>query len=398
MGRLQNILHWLWERSPVTKSEIANHFGLHIGIVNSQVNELLDWGIVVYGGFAESSGGRKARLVKLNPDLGHFAAVRISRDAIQSTITDINADVEKIYTDHLTHINSTQGLIEKTIEAIERLHTEADDRKIHINRIGISIAGLVDQAKGLSITFPRIPQWNNIELRKILEERFDKPIDLANDIHASTNAVRILYNKSSQAYMVFVQLGPGIGAGYIINGQVYCSPLKYSGELGHIVLDQDGPLCYCGQQGCLESLASDYAIIERIKTILSQGSQNSVLHELTTPENLNIQHILQGAAQKDRICYQALDLAGEYLGRGISNLINLLGPQIVYLDGTLLSDDQQIVLNAIKRIVYQNALNRLDTDFDIEVLNHQNVALRGAAYLSIERYLFESIFSKIIEK
>lgn len=398
MGRLQNILHWIWENSPITKSAISKQFGLNIAIVNTQVNELIRWGIVVYEGYATSTGGRKARLIKLNPDLGHFCVLRISRNSLQASLVDINADIIYKQEEYITTLQQKEQLINTIFKTINVLHEEADRRKLKIQRIGISIAGLVNSDSGLSVAFPRIFDWVDVPLKELLEEKFSVPADIDNDIQASTNAIRFKESQSDQCAL-YVQLGPGIGAGLILNGKVYRSPLEYSGELGHLMVKPDGPLCYCGQSGCLESVASDFALVDTVKYYLKRGSRSIILNEITSIKEMGIRSIQKAARKKDRLCFRVLDTAGAYIGLGLSNLINLFGPQTIYIDGSLLSTEgEDILLDAVKRNIYMHSLNVLGEDFLIKVVKDEEVPLKGAAYLPIKKYLFESIFSKIYEK
>ncbi len=398
MGRLQRILHWIWENSPITKSAISQQFGLNIAIVNTQVNELIRWGIVVYEGYATSTGGRKARLIKLNPDLGHFCVLRISRNSLQASLVDINADLIYKQEEYITSLKQKEDLLQKIFKTISDLQKKGDEQNLDIQRIGISIAGLVNSESGVSVAFPRIFDWVDVPLKSLLEEKFSIPTDIDNDIQASTNAIRFKEAQTDECAL-YVQLGPGIGAGLILNGKVYRSPLEYSGELGHLMVKPDGPLCYCGQAGCLESVASDFALVDTVKYYLQRGSRSIILNEIQSLRELNIQTVQRAAQKKDRLCFRVLDTAGSYIGLGISNLINLFGPETIYIDGSLISTrGEDILLNAVKRNIYMHSLNILGEDFSLRVVKDEQVPLKGAAYLPIKKYLFESIFSKINEK
>ncbi len=398
MGRLQNILHWIWENSPITKSAISKQFGLNIAIVNTQVNELVRWGIVVYEGYATSTGGRKARLIKLNPDLGHFCVLRISRNSLQASLVDINADIIYKQEEYITTLQKKEELLHKIYSTVEGLREKASRRNLNIQRIGISIAGLVNSDSGISVAFPRIFDWVEVPLKSLLEDKFSIPCDIDNDIQASTNAIRFKEAQTDECAL-YVQLGPGIGTGLILDGKVYRSPLEYSGELGHLMVKPDGPLCYCGQSGCLESVASDFALVDTVKYYLNRGSRSIILNEISSIEDLTIKAVQKAAQKKDRLCFRVLDTAGSYIGLGLSNLVNLFGPQTIYIDGSLLSTEgEDILLNAVKRNIYMHSLNVLGEDFHIRVVKDEEVPLKGAAYLPIKKYLFESIFSKIYEK
>jgi glucokinase len=201
--------------------------------------------------------------------------------------------------------------------------------------LGMGVPGLVDLKRGRTKFLPNLPtQWRDVRVRDILAPQVGCPVYLLNDVRTATLGELTFGHGREAGTMVFFALGTGIGGGVAVDGKLRLGPLGAAGELGHLTILPDGPLCGCGSHGCLEALASGPAITAEGVRLLLIG-QAPKLYELVqgdfslvTPKTM-----AAAAAAGDSGVRQALVRAAEYLGIGVANVVVVLHPDLVVLGG-----------------------------------------------------------------
>lgn len=203
--------------------------------------------------------------------------------------------------------------------------------KNQIEAVGIGFAAPLDWEAGIilePVNFPK--EWHNFPLVKTLQQRVARPVYLQND--AKVAALGEYWQGAGQGseVLVVMTLGTGIGGGIIIHGNLWLGATKIAGEVGHITIASDGPVCGCGQRGCLETYASCTAIV-RIAKELAQSSQQPTL--LANEPNLTADKVYQIAKKGDAVAKSLFVQAGQSLAKGIVNICRTLGPQRIVLTG-----------------------------------------------------------------
>jgi len=202
-------------------------------------------------------------------------------------------------------------------------------------RLGMGLPGLVDRANGSTIFLPNLAtQWRNVPVGEILSSRLGCPVYLLNDVRTATLGELTYGAGTNTGWLVFFALGTGIGGGVVMDGKLRLGPLGAAGELGHQTILPDGPLCGCGNRGCLETLASGPAIAAEGVRLLRSGLAPR-LHEVVggQSEYVTPKEMKEAAEAGDHAVKIALYRAANYLGIAVSNVIVTLHPELIVLGG-----------------------------------------------------------------
>ena len=226
--------------------------------------------------------------------------------------------------------------IQAMVEASQRVMRRMNTASSALRAVGIGAAGLVDSRTGILYTAPHLPGWNNVPLERIMSERLDKKTYIVNDANAAAlGELRYGAAKGSRD-CIYVTVSTGIGGGIIINGELYTGAAGTAGELGHMVIDDDGPLCHCGNKGCWEMLASGTALSGEAQRLVKEGrvtTMSSLAGGLTGGITAQIVH--QAAQAGDELAKSLINKNAYYLGVGLANLVNLFSPELVVIGGGL---------------------------------------------------------------
>lgn len=221
---------------------------------------------------------------------------------------------------------------------------------VSIAGIGLGSPGLIDK-KGETIIFsPNLPKWRNIPVKRMLTERFSMPCVLENDANAAAWGEKWAGAGKEASSMVVLTLGTGIGGGIVIDNKLWRGANNVAGEIGHMVIQMNGPKCNCGNYGCFEVFASATAMVRRFKELLKSGASSSLkdLSEITAKA------INDAAFQGDRASLDIIKETGQYLGIAIVNIMHVLNPEIIVLTGGMIGSGE-LLMNPIKEVINQKA-------------------------------------------
>ncbi len=228
--------------------------------------------------------------------------------------------------------------------------------------IGVSFGGPVDFKTGTVRLSHHVPGWENIELQRLLESEFGATASVDND--ANVGALGEHRFGAGQGYnsLLYITVSTGVGGGWILNGQPWRGAGGMAGEIGHTVVDPNGPMCLCGKRGCVERLASGPYIAQQVKEWLqAEPNQGQVLRTLVKDnlEDITAQLVSQAAAQGDNLASQALEQAGWALGVAIGNTANLINPQRFVLGGGVTKAGERF-WEVVRRVARETALPEVD--------------------------------------
>ena len=200
---------------------------------------------------------------------------------------------------------------------------------------GVGVPGLVDRCQGVTLFLPNLrTQWRGVPVARTLSDSIGCPVYLLNDVRIATLGEMTFGLGRKGGTLIFLSLGTGIGGGVVIDGKLRLGPLGAAGELGHQTILPDGPLCGCGNHGCLETLASGPAIGAEGVRLLRSGLAPK-LHELVggKAEEVTPRQMAAAAEAGDEAVREAIVCAAGYLGIGIANIVNAVHPDLVVLGG-----------------------------------------------------------------
>ncbi len=220
-----------------------------------------------------------------------------------------------------------------------------------IGAIGVGSPGPLDPDAGIVVVAPNLG-WRNVNVKAHLEGQFQIPTFIENDVNVGTLGEHRLGAGQGVSDLVGIFVGTGIGGGIILGGELYRGFNKTAGEIGHMVVAEGGPLCGCGNRGCLEAVASRTAIHRMIVQALDEG-RKSVLAELAGKNTSQIksQALAQALKRKDKVVTEALKKATYYLGIAVAGVINFLGPEMIILGGGVVEAMEDFYLAEVRKTV-----------------------------------------------
>ncbi len=229
-------------------------------------------------------------------------------------------------------------------------------KRFEIVGIGLGIPGLIDFTTGVVEILPNFPKMKGFPIIDELKKYFSYKLRYENDASAALlGEYRFGAGKGVNDLICFT-LGTGIGGAVLIDGKLLRGPEGFAGELGHITLDPDGPLCGCGNRGCLEALASASAIVRRVKEIISEGKiKTSLSNYLERGEELNASIVAQEANKGDLLAQKVYEEAGKWLGIAIGSFANIFNVHL-FLVGGGIANAGDILFNPMKDEAFKRAL------------------------------------------
>lgn len=385
------ILNCVREAGPLARVQIAQQTNLSRTTVSNIIDTLLQEGFVREGNLlnAAPAGGRRAMLVHFNADAGHILGVDVGRTHLAMLITNLEA---KIVARHSGPFDMERGPEVCLPELIGELRSFVEASGIfwdHIVGIGLGIPGPLDMQQHKLSSPPGMPSWDNVDVWQAIHQAFNVPLYLDNDANMGALSESRCGAGTGGDYLAYVKVGTGIGAGMIFNGRIYRGHGGSAGELGHVTLDENGPLCYCGNRGCLETLAGAHAIVEDARRGLSliaarQSGEVPPLPALAERDEVDITDVIQAAQAGDAASLAALERAGERLGVAIAGLINLFNPSHIIIGGGV-ARAGELLLAPLRRAASSRSLPAAwkGTNILSGLLDDSAVAL-GAASLVID--------------
>lgn len=239
-------------------------------------------------------------------------------------------------------------VIERVARCVQDAVDEADLSMKQVAGIGIGAPGAVDFGTGTVVFAPNMEGWKDVSLKKDLEKNLGVPVFVENDCNIATLGVYVAELKSKPRNMIGIFVGTGIGGGLVINGELYSGFNHAAGEIGHMVVDINGPKCGCGNKGCFEALASRTAIFQQIKAAV-KGGQKTLLTDMLGDDlgDLRSGDLRKAIRRGDKFVDRIVESAAEYIGIATANLVNILNPEVVVLGGGVIEALQDEMMSVI---------------------------------------------------
>ncbi|MDG5471856.1 ROK family protein [Jeotgalibacillus sp. ET6] len=317
-GNKSLVLQYIKKNTPISRADIAKATGLNKSTVSSLVSELLEENLIYESGPGESSGGRRPVMLYFNGQAGFSIGVDLGVNYLLGILTDLNGKIiyeEKSYFSQLTF----KEIENKLFELINSLLQSTPSCTYGVIGIGIGVPGAVNK-DGEILHAPNL-KWENIKLKEIVENQFSLPVTIENEANAGAYGEKRFGSGKEAENLVYVSAGTGIGVGLILNGSLYQGNNGFSGEMGHMTIDINGPDCTCGNHGCWELYASEKALLAKAGN-LENGRE------------LDLEGLITLAGRHA----EAADLfkeIGMYLGVGINSIIHTFNPDHVIIGNRL---------------------------------------------------------------
>jgi predicted NBD/HSP70 family sugar kinase len=378
----------IWRLGPISRAKIHELTRLQGSDISRLVRELLDEGKLLQAGRADNPIGRKQIMLRLNEEKGFVAGVGFDDQEVVAATTDLHLRIRSIVRDGTRLEGGTEGLVEQLLGVTREAIGKAGVDPKKLLGIGVAGSGLVNNRQGMMVMSSTIEFCKQVPFGEIFQKEFRVPIFVENLTRAKALAERTLGAGQMAEDMIYVEYGQtGIGAGVINGGKLFYGSSCAAGEFGHTHMMVDGPACRCGSFGCLEAVAGAAALESRIRRAIAEGSPSGALVLAGgDPSKLSGWTVLRAASMGDKTCSAIVEQAGNYLGLGLANVVNLFNPSLLVLDQRLsLAGDG--LLEQITKVVRRQALHHSADGLEIRFGKLGNDAsVLGAGAVVLERH------------
>lgn len=345
------VLKIIYDRGPVSRAEIARTTNLTATTVSSVISELLADNLVEEIGSLATERGKPPTLVALKPDARSTIGLNLAQAVFRGGVLNLRGEVlyecsvpaEGLY---------GEAALAAVFQMIEELLPQV---RSPLLGIGIGAPGIIEPESALIRRAVNL-QWYDLPLPTLLAERYQAPIYMVNDNQASLLAEHLLGSYKQSPNLVVIRVGRGIGAGIMVNGQLVDQ--YAAGEIGHVTVVEGGERCSCGSYGCLETVASSRAIVNRAKALLPQHP-TSHLHKLTQARPCDIAAVIQAYQAGDQFLQPIVDEVGRYLGIALAYLVGVLGMPPILLCGSVTGFGQPLLARIEEEIQRRTLLGQL---------------------------------------
>ncbi|AZB42202.1 ROK family transcriptional regulator [Bacillus sp. FJAT-42376] len=350
------ILNTIRSAGGISRAEIAKKTRLTPPTVTNIAGELLHEGLVVEGQHGPSSGGRKPILLKINSQGFFVAGIDVGVRKIRFALTNLDAKVMLQNTIPIHDSMTEDEFVNIMTREVQSLVKTAAVPKEKLIGIGIGMHGIVNSADGVALFAPNL-NLKNIPLKQRLEEELQVPVRVENDARAMALGESWFGNGAGAGDLICINVGYGIGAGILMDHQLFRGRHGLAGEIGHTVADLNGSRCTCGNYGCLQTVAGHDGLKRAVMKEMSFGRKTLITEFTGGNENLITGKLIHKAAlQGDELAIETFRNAGRYLGTAVTNLIHIVNPSKIIIGGGL-SKAGSFLLDPLREVVKQRALD-----------------------------------------
>ncbi|MDH6224183.1 MULTISPECIES: ROK family transcriptional regulator [Streptomyces] len=338
-ANLERVVRAVRLAGSLTQAEIARTTGLSAATVSNIVRELKDAGMVEVT--PTSAGGRRARSVSLSGDAGIVVGIDFGHTHLRVALGNLAHQVLAEETEPLdVDVSAAQGF-DRAEQLVRRLIDSVDADRSKIAGVGLGVPGPIDLESGTLGSTAILPGWRGTRPAEELEARLGVPVHVDND--ANLGALGELTWGSGRGVrdLAYIKVASGVGAGLVIDGKIYRGPGGTAGEIGHITLDESGPVCRCGNRGCLETFTAARYVLPLLRP--------------THGPELTMEAMVRLAKEGDPGCRRMIGDIGRHVGSGVANLCNLLNPGRIVIGGDL-AEAGELMLGPIRESVGRYAI------------------------------------------
>jgi len=344
LNRLR-VIDALRDEGLISRAEIARRTGLSRSTVSSLVSELQADGLVVERSEPAAAhgdqGGRPPILLSFDASAGVAVGIDFDHHHLRVAVSDLSSRIlaereQGLDTDHLAH----EGL-DAAAELVSELLAEAGVETSQVIGAGMCLPGPIHRPSGVVGSTAILPGWVGVAAAEEMHRRLDLPILVDNDANLAALAEAAFGAGRDAKDLVYLMISSGIGAGLVLNGRLYRGAEGLAGELGHVLVDADGPVCRCGNRGCLETIAGTDALAELLRRSHGDG--------------LDGRAIVRMAREGDLGCRRVIADAGRAIGKAAATLVNVLNPELLIVGGDL-SDAGELLLDGVRESLERSAL------------------------------------------
>jgi len=384
-SRLSALLAELWQEGSLSRARLGEITGMTLPSVTRFVQEFMNAGVIIETGKGESSGGRQPALLCLNPDLGVVIGLDFSGIELRGAIFDGNNRCLQVIQEPFQSMQ-VEIFEKQVVEFCGALFASPAIQNRPILGIGVSVPGTVDTEKGL------IRDSSNLRLRgypigPILTSVFNVPVFVEHDTSVAALAEKYCGAGKGHPDLVYITISTGIGAGIIINDEIYRGATGQAGEFGHVTIERDGQVCACGKRGCLEAVAAVPAMLASAHSVYQRQGRLNFDGQVGAQQSFSLQDLSRAVEQEDSVACAILNRSADHLALAISMLVSIIDIRLMIIGGEVLQMGG-LYFDALRSSLQKYQAGDQDLQI-VPALLGESAALQGAGMVVMQRMLGE---------
>lgn len=372
------VLKTIYDREPISRAAIARVTQLTRPTVSDAVARLAADGLVVDVGQGPSTGGRKPRLLSVVTEARSIIGIDLAGNAFRGGVVDLRGSIlhrQQLVANGL----SGEAALQQVYALIDDLMSQASSPLLGI---GIASPGLIDTQKGMVRRAINLG-WEDVPLQDLLLQRYPEPIYIANDSHVTALADYTFGEPGTSPNRIVLKVGRGIGAGIVVHGNLYYGDGYSAGEIGHVVVAENGELCACGNYGCLETIASTSAILRQAQAIAETQPDS----DLASTPTLDWDSLVAAFAADDSATTALITRVGQSLGIAVANLIAAFNIHQILISGRVAAFGE-VLLQAIQSEARRRVLPSMAAETNISFTTiGADIGILGSAAMLLKNEL-----------
>jgi N-acetylglucosamine repressor len=356
------ILGLIHARVELSRAKLVKLTGLSAGLISAVVRRLILRELVVESGFEPTKLGRRRVALKLRAGALYTVGVEIGGFFLRIVVADLAGNVRHRLETRTMLAEGFSSVMERCFRSIDQAISDSGLNNDVIAGIAVASSGVIDTNRGIILSFRRsgqVREWTNVRLGEMFEEKFRVPCVVEDSVRMAALAEKQIGVARELSDFFYIRIGMGIGSCIFIEGEPYRGAGGSAGEFGHITVHEEGPLCHCGNKGCLSAVASCSVIIKEVANAIEKGVRSRIQEMVENNlDQISIELILQAALENDSLAFRALNDAAEHIGVALAGVVNLLNPSVVIFGGPLFQGNPQLMLDSIQRVIRQRALEK----------------------------------------
>lgn len=330
------IVNIIRDNELISRQQIAELTGLTPAAVTGIIRELIIMGFVDEVGLGESQGGRRPVELKFNCAAGYVIGIEVTSQEIAIAIADLKnypTDINRKSVD----MSNPDLAIKALVTMVEQIiHSEEHQGKKFFG-VAIAFPGLLRVNEGIikrSINLGK--KWREFPLKAALENEVGLPVFIENNPKVATMGEKWFGGGTCSKNLIYINMGEGISAGIMLDDSIIQGSQGFAGQIGHTVMIEQGPLCNCGNRGCLEAICGIPALLRKATEELSFiNTQDALRKHYEATHQLHINDIIKIALLEESYAREIIRQAGQYVALATANLINIFNPDEVFIGGKL---------------------------------------------------------------
>jgi len=337
----------------ISRIELARELGLTRAAITATINDLQKADLVreVKG---KHPNGRRPIVLEINPKRGYVVGVDIGATHITTLLANYSAQVIDEYEKSIDIMEGPEKVLDQVCDMIGVLISRSGVSKEKIHAMGVGVPGPVVVGTGMVSDPPIMPGWNRLPIDQHLQSKMGIPVTVSNDAELGAVGEWAYGAGRGERNLAYIKVGRGIGAGLLIDGRIYHGATGSAGEIGHITINESGPMCSCGNRGCLEAMAGGNAVAKNAIQMVKEGGRSS-LSGIKPIESITSRNVIDEAFRGDLLSQQIMIEAGQHLGTAIAGLVNIFNPSIVIIGGNM-ARIGDLMLEPIRKTVQERSL------------------------------------------